>query len=156
MSDPILSKESVLDFIREYFNNVIPFNTLVGLNVIKMTPEVVEVHTAMRQELIGNTVQNILHGGVVATLLDVAGGLVAMAQSIEKLDDLSKDNVRDRLKNVGTIDLRIDYLLPGKGEEFTAFAYVIRHGKKVAVSRMELENEKGRQLAVGTGTYIVG
>ncbi|MBC2714636.1 MAG: thioesterase family protein [Desulfobacteraceae bacterium] len=156
MSDQILLKESVLDSIREYFNNVIPFNTLVGLNVTKMTPEVVEVHTAMRQELIGNTVQNILHGGVVATLLDVAGGLVAMAQSIEKLDDLSKDNVWDRLKHVGTIDLRIDYLLPGRGEEFFAYAYVIRHGKKVAVSRMELENEKGRQLAVGSGTYIVG
>lgn len=156
MSEPMLSKKSVLDFIREYFNNVIPFNMLVGLNVTKLAPEVVEVHTAMRPELVGNTVQNILHGGVVATLLDVAGGLVAMAQSIEKLDDLTTENVQNRLKNVGTIDLRIDYLLPGRGKEFTAYAYVIRHGKKVAVSRMELENEKGRQLAVGTGTYIVG
>jgi uncharacterized protein (TIGR00369 family) len=156
MSDPILSKESVLDFIREYFNHVIPFNMLVGLNVTKLTSEVAEVHTSMRQELIGNTVRNILHGGVVSTLLDVAGGLVAMAQSIEKLDDLTTENVQNHLKKVGTIDLRIDYLLPGRGKEFTAFAYVIRHGKKVAVSRMELENEKGRQLAVGTGTYIVG
>ncbi len=156
MSEQAISKQNILDYMREYFNNVIPFNMLVGLNVIKMTPEVVEVHTAMRPELIGNTVQNILHGGVVATLLDVAGGLVAMAQSIDKLDDLSEKNVRDRLQNVGTIDLRIDYLLPGRGEEFTTYAYVIRHGKKVAVSRMELENEKGRQLAVGTGTYIVG
>jgi uncharacterized protein (TIGR00369 family) len=156
MSEKILSKENVLEYMREHFNHVIPFNILVGLNVTKMTPEVVEVHTAMRPELIGNTVQNILHGGVVSTLLDVAGGLVAMAQSIEKIDNLTKDNVRARLKNVGTIDLRIDYLLPGRGEEFTAYAYVIRHGRKVAVSRMELENEKGQQLAVGTGTYIVG
>lgn len=156
MSDDILSKQSVLGFIRDYFNNVIPFNQLVGLNVVKLTPEVVEVHTAMRHELIGNTVQHILHGGVVSTLLDVAGGLVAMAQSIEKMENLTTKNVENRLKNVGTIDLRIDYLLPGKGSEFTAYAYVIRHGKKVAVSRMELKNEKGRQLAVGTGTYIVG
>ena len=129
---------------------------LVGLNVVKLTPAVVEVYTAMRKDLIGNTVQKILHGGVVATLLDVAGGLVAMAQSIEKLDALTTENVENRLKNVGTIDLRVDYLLPGKGKEFTAYAYVIRHGRKVAVSRMELENEKGHQLAVGTGTYIVG
>jgi uncharacterized protein (TIGR00369 family) len=156
MNDPNLSKQNVLDYMKEYFNNGIPFNKLVGLNVTKMTPEVVEIQTVMRPELIGNTVQNILHGGVVGTLLDVAGGLVAIAQSIDKLDDLSEDNIRDRLKNVGTIDLRIDYLLPGRGEEFTAYAYVIRHGKKVAVSRMELENEKGHQLAVGTGTYIVG
>jgi len=156
MTDPKISKQNVLDYMKEYFNNGIPFNKLVGLNVTKMTPEVVEIQTSMRSELIGNTVQNILHGGVVGTLLDVAGGLVAIAQSIDKLDDLSEDNIRERLKNVGTIDLRIDYLLPGRGEEFTAYAYVIRHGKKVAVSRMELENEKGQQLAVGTGTYIVG
>lgn len=156
MDDTILAKEKVLEFIREYFNQVVPFNMLVGLNVVKLTPAVVEVYTAMRSDLIGNTVQKILHGGVVATLLDVAGGLVAMAQSIEKLDDLTPENVQEHLKNVGTIDLRIDYLLPGRGEEFTAYAYVIRHGKKVAVSRMELENETGDQLAVGTGTYIVG
>ena len=156
MDDTILAKEKVLEFIREYFNQVVPFNMLVGLNVLKLTPAVVEVYTAMRKDLIGNTVQKILHGGVVATLLDVAGGLVAMAQSIEKLDALTTENVENRLKNVGTIDLRVDYLLPGKGKEFTAYAYVIRHGRKVAVSRMELENEKGHQLAVGTGTYIVG
>lgn len=156
MSSDILSKEQVLEFIRDYFNDVIPFNTLVGLNVVKLTPEVVEVKIPMRNELIGNTVQQILHGGVVSTLLDVAGGLVAMAQSIEKLEDLTTVNVENRLKHVGTIDLRIDYLLPGKGKEFTAYAHVIRHGKKVAVSRMALENENGRQLAVGTGTYIVG
>ena len=156
MDDTILAKEKVLEFIREYFNQVVPFSMLVGLNVVKLTPAVVEVYTAMRSDLIGNTVQKILHGGVVATLLDVAGGLVAMAQSIEKLDALTTENVENRLKNVGTIDLRVDYLLPGKGKEFTAYAYVIRHGRKVAVSRMELENEKGRQLAVGTGTYIVG
>ena len=156
MNDQTLSKKTVLEFIREYFNTVVPFNVLVGLHVTKMTPEVVEVQTAMRRELIGNTVQKILHGGVVSTILDVAGGLVAMAQSIEKLDDLTPENVQEHLKNVGTIDLRIDYLLPGRGEEFTAYAYVIRHGKKVAVSRMELENETGDQLAVGTGTYIVG
>ena len=156
MDDTILAKEKVLEFIREYFNQVVPFNMLVGLNVVKLTPAVVEVYTAMRSDLIGNTVQKILHGGVVATLLDVAGGLVAMAQSIEKLDALTTENVENRLKNVGTIDLRVDYLLPGKGKDFTAYAYVIRHGRKVAVSRMELENEKGHQLAVGTGTYIVG
>ncbi|MEZ4604742.1 MAG: hypothetical protein R2861_15470 [Desulfobacterales bacterium] len=98
MDDTILAKEKVLEFIREYFNQVVPFNMLVGLNVVKLTPAVVEVYTAMRSDLIGNTVQKILHGGVVATLLDVAGGLVAMAQSIEKLDALTTENVENRLK----------------------------------------------------------
>ena len=101
MSEQAISKQNILDYMREYFNNVIPFNMLVGLNVIKMTSEVVEVHTAMRPELIGNTVQNILHGGMVVTLLDVAGGLVAMAQSIDKLDDLSEKKCPGPIEKCG-------------------------------------------------------
>ncbi|MEZ4551090.1 MAG: thioesterase family protein [Desulfobacterales bacterium] len=156
MDDTILAKEKVLEFIREYFNQVVPFNMLVGLNVVKLTPAVVEVYTAMRSDLIGNTVQKILHGGVVATLLDVAGGLVAMAQSIEKLDALTTENVENRLKMWAPLIFGWITCCRARGKEFTAYAYVIRHGRKVAVSRMELENEKGHQLAVGTGTYIVG
>jgi acyl-coenzyme A thioesterase PaaI-like protein len=32
----------------------------------------------------------------------------------------------------------------------------MRTGKKVAVTRMELHNEEGVLIAVGTGTYLVG
>jgi acyl-coenzyme A thioesterase PaaI-like protein len=33
---------------------------------------------------------------------------------------------------------------------------VIRSGNKVAVCRMELHNEQGVHIALGTGTYLVG
>lgn len=52
--------------------------------------------------------------------------------------------------------MRVDYLRPGKGQEFIATAQVIRRGKKVAVCRMELHNEKGTHIAFGTGTYMIG
>jgi acyl-coenzyme A thioesterase PaaI-like protein len=32
----------------------------------------------------------------------------------------------------------------------------MRTGRKVAVTRMELHNDEGVLVAVGTGTYIVG
>jgi len=54
------------------------------------------------------------------------------------------------------VDLRIDYLRPGAGNEFTATAWVIRAGNKFAVTRMELHNEKNDLIAVGTGTYAMG
>ncbi len=37
-----------------------------------------------------------------------------------------------------------------------ATAYPMRAGNTVAVSRMELVDEAGEMVAVGTGTYIVG
>jgi uncharacterized protein (TIGR00369 family) len=57
---------------------------------------------------------------------------------------------------VGTIDLRIDYLRPGRGRTFTATGRVMRAGKRVAVTRMELHNAEAVLIAVGTGTYMVG
>jgi acyl-coenzyme A thioesterase PaaI-like protein len=32
---------------------------------------------------------------------------------------------------------------------------ILRDGKKVVVTRMELQNEEGVLIATGTGTYIV-
>ena len=57
---------------------------------------------------------------------------------------------------MGTIDLRVDYLRPGRGTHFLAEARLLRAGNKVAVTRMELHNDKEELLAVGTGTYLCG
>jgi uncharacterized protein (TIGR00369 family) len=57
---------------------------------------------------------------------------------------------------LGTIDMRVDYLRPGIGEWFDASGTVIRTGKRVAVTRMEMRDDQDRLIAVGTGTYIIG
>ena len=62
----------------------------------------------------------------------------------------------ERLGNVGTIDLRIDYLRPGLGRYFIATGSILRAGNKVAVTRMELRNDEDAHIAVGTGAYLVG
>ncbi len=66
------------------------------------------------------------------------------------------EEIRERLSKLGTIDLRIDYLRPGRGAAFRAEAVLLRGGNKVAVARMELYNDSEELIAVGTGTYLVG
>ena len=61
--------------------------------------------------------------------------------------------VRDR---ISTIDMRVDYMRPGKGDHFFSTGTVMRTGRKVAVTRMELRNQDDLLIAVGTGAYIVG
>ena len=56
----------------------------------------------------------------------------------------------------GTIDLRVDYLRPGRGEWFAARGRIMRAGRKVAVARMEMNNNAEKLIAVGTGTYMIG
>ena len=73
-----------------------------------------------------------------------------------RLDSLEPAQLAAKLGKMSTIDMRTDYLRPGRGQEFSATAQVIRSGNKVCVCRMELHNEAGVHIALGTGTYLVG
>ncbi len=61
-----------------------------------------------------------------------------------------------RVARSGTIDMRVDYLRPGKGATFRCIARLLRCGKKVAVVRTELLNEQDELIAVGTASYLCG
>ena len=145
-----------LDFLRKWYEERIPFNRLIGLQVETLRVDFVSVRLSMREDLIGNSVHGILHGGVISTVLDAAGGLAAAASILEKMQGRSAEEIAARIARIGTIDLRVDYLRPGRGEGFRARSAIMRSGNKVAVTRMEFFNNKEILIAVGTGTYIVG
>ena len=85
----------------------------------------------MRPELVGNPVRQILHGGVISATLDVVGGLaIALASIAAKAEETPARH----FPNIGTIDLRIDYLRPGRGKFFVATGRVARLGGRVAVA----------------------
>ncbi len=110
----------------------------------------------MREELIGNFIRQILHGGVISSVLDLTGGLIATVEMLKHMENIQFDEVKKRLARVGTIDLRVDYLRMGEGTFFTASGSVLRKGNKVAVTRTELCNDRNLLIAAGTGTYLVG
>ncbi|RUO24112.1 hypothetical protein CWE09_11865 [Aliidiomarina minuta] len=150
-SSPLLAQISLL------MNEKIPFHKLIGLEVTRFASDISEVQFKWKEELIGNAPQGILHGGVLATALDMCGGLVAIASVIETMDHSAQPHeVIERISRCGTIDLRVDYVRPGRGETFITTAHIIRSGNKVAVARMELHNQEGMLIAFGTGTYMVG
>lgn len=151
-----MDQAEIFKQIINFWNNDMPFNRLLGLEIKQFDTQQSEVRFLWDDKLIGNPIQKILHGGVTATVLDIAGGVVAAANIIDQLDNLSPENIHQSLRKLSTIDLRTDFLRPGKGEEFIATARIIRSGSKVAVARMELHNEKNDHIAFGTGTYMVG
>jgi len=151
-----MNNEEVYQQIADYWNSNMPFNQLLGLKITRFNAQNSEVRFVWNDKLIGNPMQKILHGGVTASALDLAGGTVAAANIIEQLPDISPATIQQGLSKIGTIDLRTDYLRPGRGEEFIVTAHIIRSGSKVAVARMEMHNELGEHIAFGTGTYMVG
>ncbi len=146
--------EELIASVCEVFEQRIPFNHVLGLHLDEVTAEGARLSFDMREELIGNFLRKSLHGGVISSVLDTVGGLVAFVSMLGRLE--SREAGVERLANVGTIDLRIDYLRSGVGRSFVATGETLRTGNKVAVTRMELHNDEGVLIAVGTGTYLVG
>lgn len=156
-ANDVQTNKQLSEFITQLFIDKMPFNQLLGLQINQLEDKGIEIRLPWQDKLMGNPFQKILHGGVTASILDTVGGLSAVLYAIKSLGDISLADFQTRMPNAGTtIDMRVDYLRPGKGKEFIATAEVIRKGKKVAVLRMELHNEVGDHIAFGTGTYLVG
>ena len=134
------------------FEQMIPFNRVLGLQIESLDAGAPRLRFEMRPELVGNPVRQILHGGVISATLDVVGGLAIALQSLAAKPDLS---TVVQFPNIGTIDLRVDYLRPGRGKYFIATGRVVRLGGRVAVVHMDLVNDTGEQIATGSAAYIV-
>ncbi|MBD1387988.1 thioesterase family protein [Neiella sp. HB171785] len=145
-----------LDKVAELFDQGMAFDKVIGLKVEQYDPTGAKLTFAAKPELIGNPIHKILHGGVIATALDVAGAAVTFAAALARMPAMTEQQLNDKLARMSTIDLRVDYLRPGWGDHFTVTSHIIRTGTKVAVARMELHNEQGTHIAFGTGTYMVG
>lgn len=133
-----------------------PFNQLLGVTLDKVMPSGAEMSIRHRPELANNPLNGVLHGGVISGVLDVTGGFAALAALVfeEGLD--TQEAILERFVGFGTVDLRVDYLRPGRGESFVSTATVMRSGRRIAVTRMEFINDDGRLLSTGTGTYVTG
>jgi len=146
--------DRVLEQVKHVFEEQVPFNKLLGLRIDELDEESVQVRLVRQDEHIGNFFHGILHGGVISSILDVTGGLTAFVALLRKMNDVPDAAKLERLARFGTIDLRVDFLRPGKGCEFISSGTILRAGNKVAVTRMELYNETNHLIAVGTGTYL--
>jgi uncharacterized protein (TIGR00369 family) len=138
--------------LRHVFENAVPFNKVVGMKVESVDPAAPKLRFDMRPELIGNARKQILHGGVISAVLDVAAGfaihLAVMRKKIEEADE-------KHFPSIGTINLHIDYLRPGRGNYFIATGRVVRLGNRVAVAQMELVNDSGELIATGNAAYML-
>ena len=146
----------MLNFLTDFYENRMPYHRLLGIKVEHLSMKEVKVKVQMKEDLIGNFVRGSLHGGVISSILDLTGGLIATVELLKNIEGNDIEEIGRRIARVGTIDLRTDYLRAGKGEFFIATGSILRKGNKVAVARTELTNNKNSLIAAGTGTYLIG
>ena len=155
MNDRV-NMEKAFSVLSEFYEEKLPFNKLLGIKMEEFSLEKAVVSLQMKEELVGNSEMQILHGGVIASVLDFTGGVVAHLSVIKQMKGAPLAEIGQRLIQVGTIDMRVDYIRPGRGNVFKATGEVLRLGNKVAVTRCELHNDDDVLIAAATGTYLVG
>jgi len=146
------NKAEYQKLVSKIISEHVPFNKVLGVEVASADPDKPQLRFAMRPELIGNARRGILHGGVISAVLDVTGGFAIMLA----LHKEPPPGEKLEFPNIGTIDLRVDYLRPGRGKHFIATGRVVRLGNRIAVTHMELENDEGELIATGGAAYVVG
>jgi uncharacterized protein (TIGR00369 family) len=132
-----------------------PFHEMLGMSIEPTDDDSVRIVFPMRDDLCGHPGLGILYGGVVACMIDIIGGAIVSWHRIKDIQDRPVEEQIKRMSAIRTVDLRVDYLRAGRGKEFTVTGSILRDGKKVVVTRMELANEEGELIATGTGTYMV-
>jgi uncharacterized protein (TIGR00369 family) len=105
---------------------------------VDMAAGTVAIRLAYRPEFRRTPDEEGYHGGVLASLIDLAGHAV-VAVRVGHM--------------VPTIDLRIDYLRPAPGTDLMAHAKVLRAGRSLATADVEIVDLDGRLIAVGRGIY---
>ena len=138
--------------LRQVFEESVPFNRVIGLKVESIDPDDAKLRFDMKPELIGNPRRQILHGGVISAVLDVAAGFAIHLAAAKNHGEAAEGH----FPSIGTIDLRVDYLRPGRGNFFIATGRVVRLGNRVAVAHMDLVNDTGELIATGGAAYMVG
>jgi len=126
------------------FNEGIPFNQFLGFTAGHIERGQASISMDFRDELVGDTDKQILHGGVISSLIDTAGGLTAFS-----VLDFPRE------LTVNTVDMRVDYLRPAKGMRFVASGKVIRKGTRICVTVVEVTNENDVLVAHGTASYSI-
>jgi uncharacterized protein (TIGR00369 family) len=116
-----------------------PFNALLDLEVVTADPEKREVvmRLKMRPEFERLAGSGQWHGGPIAAAIDTVGDY-ALAMLFGK--------------PLPTINLRVDYLRPGK-DTLTLVARIRRSGKTVGVVDVDVLDEAGALVALGRANY---
>ena len=87
----------------------------------------------------------VVHGGAIASLIDVAG-MVAAWSGVEVTG-----NPRG-----STVALTVNYLAPANNEDLEATATVLRRGRSLVYLDIEVRGASSNLVAKGLATYKIG
>lgn len=117
-----------------------PFQQLLGLQLeaFDTSAQSVAIRATFGPNVERSTGTGQYHGGVIASLIDIAGDFALIAALGY---------------GVPTINFRVDYLRPASNTDLIARARVRRAGRTIGVVDIDVTDPDGKLLAIGRGCY---
>ena len=118
----------------------IPFNKLLGMDLVRLHADGITISCKVADQL--RNKRGALHGGVSATLADVAVGIAVHRHFGHGCA-------------IATTDLKINYFLPVTKGRLFARSRLLRVGKTLCVGQVDLSDERKQRVGMAVVTYIL-
>lgn len=119
----------------------IPFHRILGIRLLSAEPGKVSIHWESTDDYIGDFRKGYIHGGIIAALMDIAGGAAAMS-TMNSLAEL-----------LATVDMRVDYLEPARKGTIIVNGEVVRSGQTIIATTMKA-HQPDHQRLIATGQAV--
>lgn len=116
-----------------------PFHRWLGIRLDEAEPDGIRLHATWRPEWQVDPETGTTHGGVLASLLDLAADW-ALVTAFGR--------------GVPTVDLTVHYLRPARVGDLTVLGRLVRPGRLVSTAEAEIIGSDGKTVAVGRGTFL--
>lgn len=141
-SDDQIDWEAWVEERRQIFERGTSLNSYLGLKLEAAGPGWSRMRLDLRPEVMNPF--GAAHGGTISALIDSAAGTAISAGTLPD----------DRI--MGTIDMQAHFLQRATGRYLTAEARVIRSGSAVGIAQVDVHNDAGMLVAIGTATFRLG
>jgi uncharacterized protein (TIGR00369 family) len=115
-----------------------PYHQWLGLDVASIGAGEIELTAKWREEWVVNVEGGYTHGGILAALVDLTADWALVSSNG---------------RGVPTIDLRVDYHAPTKGD-LRAVGKAIKFGKQFSSAEAHVYDASGKLVASGRGVYL--
>lgn len=132
------------NLIEGFFANI-PHSQEIGTTLVSAERNKAVLRVPFKENLVGNAATGVIHGGVILSLMDAAGGMATFC-------------ALPRMEPIATLDLRVDYLKPaiaGMGIEAAAECYKLTN--TIAFIRaIAYQNDSSDPVASCVATFMRG
>ena len=128
--------------IRQWFD-ISPFNKHLGLRLTRLDRDRAEIVMPFSPSL--PTLADVVHGGAISTLADTAATVVSWSGVDEPGDGRG-----------ATVALTVEFMAAARGQDLTATARVLRRGRSICFSEVDVTEPDGNLVAKALATYKLG